>query len=85
MVDFVDSDDVVRRAKLIYAERLRSDMERDHRHEFVAIEPDSGEYFLGKTFSEAGHYAQDVYPDRMTFVVRVGHKAAIHMGLMVIN
>ncbi len=80
MVDIVDSDDVARRAELIYAERLQSDLERDHLHEFVAIEPDSGEYFLGKTFSEAVHKAQDVYPDRMTFVVRVGHKAAIHMG-----
>ena len=80
MVDLVDSDDVARRAELIYAERLQVNLERNHLNEFVAIEPDSGEYYLGKTFAEAVHRAQDVYPDRMTFVVRIGHKAAIHMG-----
>ena len=80
MVDLVDSDDVARRVELIYADRLQAELERGHPNDFGAIEPDSGDYFIGKTFSEAVHKAQDVYPERMTFVVRIGHKAAIHMG-----
>ena len=45
MVSAVDTNDVARRAEIIYADRLRSDLERDHRNEFVAIEPDSGDYY----------------------------------------
>lgn len=44
MVSAVDTNDVARRAEIIYADRLRSDLERDHRNEFVAIEPDSGDF-----------------------------------------
>jgi len=80
MVDFVDSDDVATRGELIYQERLRTDLERDHLHQFVAIEPDSGDHFLGKTLTEAAHNSRKVYPDRLVYVVRIGHAAAIHMG-----
>jgi hypothetical protein len=34
-------------------EKLRCHLEAAHLREFVAIEPDSGEYFLGKTLIEA--------------------------------
>jgi len=38
---------VIERAKQIYADRLQADLESQHRDRFVAIEPESGEYFLG--------------------------------------
>ncbi len=50
MVDFVDAKDIAKRAKAIYAERLRATLEPDHLNEFVAIEPDLAEYFLGGRF-----------------------------------
>jgi hypothetical protein len=50
--------------------------------EFVVIEPDSGDYFLGKTMSEASAAARTAHPDRRGYIVRVGHRAAIHMGGM---
>ena len=34
-------------------EKLREKLERTNMNDFVAIEPDSGEYFFGKTLSEA--------------------------------
>ena len=80
MVDFVDSDDVAQRAELIYAERLRADLERDHLHEFVAIEPDSGDYYLGKTPTEAVGQSRVAHPGCLSFVIRVGHAHAIHIG-----
>ena len=82
MVDFVDTDELVRRAEALYAGRLRAELEPQHLHEFAAIEPDSERYFLGKTLTEAVHNARLVFPDRLTHVVRVGHAAAIHMGQM---
>ena len=48
-----DVETFVRRAEDIYATRLRALLESGHMDEFVAIEPESGDYFLGKTLSEA--------------------------------
>jgi hypothetical protein len=75
-----DSHDLIRRAKLLYDQRLRVELERTHRDYFVAIEPDSGDYFLGRTLSEASAAARQVYPRRRTSVLRVGHPAGIELG-----
>jgi hypothetical protein len=75
-----DSRDLVRRAEQIYDQRLRKSLEATHRDSFVAIEPDSGDYFLGRTLSEASAEARKVYPDRRTYVLRVGHPTAVTIG-----
>lgn len=69
-------------AKEIYEKQLRTLLEKSHMHEFVAIEPTSGEYFLGQTLSEAVGASRSKYPDRLVHTMRVGHKAAIHFGIM---
>ena len=48
-----DTDEFARRAEEVYATRLRAVLEPEHVDEFVAIEPESGEYFLGNTLSQA--------------------------------
>lgn len=78
-----DVDEFVRRAEEVYATKLRAVLEPDHVDEFVAIEPDSGDYFLGNTMNEATVAARRTYPDRLTHVMRVGHKAALHFGMHV--
>jgi hypothetical protein len=75
-----DSRDLVRRAELIYEQRYKKALEATHRDSFVAIEPDSGDYFLGRTLSEASAAARQAYPDRRTYVLRVGHSATVHIG-----
>jgi hypothetical protein len=72
--------DVARRAKRLYEERLRAELEPSHPHEYVAIEPDSGEFFLGSSVSAAVAAAKEVHPDRLAFVVRVGHATGLHLG-----
>jgi hypothetical protein len=74
-----DSRDLVRRAELIYDQRLRAALENTHRNDFVAIEPDSGDYFLGPTLSEASAAARQNYPDRRTYVMRVGHPVMVYI------
>lgn len=76
-------EEFVRRAEEIYANRLRSVLEPDHMHEFVAIEPESGDHFVGKTLSEATQAARKSYPDRWTHAMRIGHSAALHFGMHV--
>lgn len=74
--------DVARRAKQLYAETLREQLEETNMHDFVAIEPDSGDYFFGKTVSAAIQAARTAYPDRLAFAMRVGHDAAVSIGMM---
>ena len=39
------------RARAIYAGRLKESLEADHRDRFVAIEPDSEDYFVGDSLA----------------------------------
>jgi hypothetical protein len=67
-------------AKQIYDLRLKSELEAKHRDRFVPIEPVSESYFLGDEFIDAALAAKNAYPDRKSFVLRVGHDAAFHIG-----
>ena len=77
-----DTISVIERAKRIYAEQLQAVLEPQHLHRFVAIEPESGEYFLADTFDEAVKAARTKHPSRLTHTIRIGHRAAFHMGGM---
>ena len=74
--------EVARRAQEIYEQELRSRLELTNRDDFVAIEPESGDFFLGKTLSEAIQAARAAHPDRLPFALRVGHRTAVEMGVM---
>jgi hypothetical protein len=75
-----ETKSVIDRARRIYANQLQKDLESQHRDRFVAIEPESGEYFLGDTFDEAVKSARTKYPSRLSHTIRVGHGAAFHIG-----
>jgi hypothetical protein len=67
-------------AKKVYEEDLRARLEQDHKDEFVAIEPSSRRFFLGKTFLEVALAAKSAFPEKKSFVIRIGHDAAFHIG-----
>jgi hypothetical protein len=71
---------VIERAKRIYDEQLRAVLEPQHRNRFVAIEPESGEYFLGDTFDAAVKSARAKHPSRLSHTIRIGHRAALHLA-----
>jgi hypothetical protein len=75
-----ETKSVIDRAKAIYAKQLQADLESRHLDRFVAIEPESGEYFLGDTFDEAVKSARTKYPSRLSHTIRIGHRAAFHIG-----
>jgi hypothetical protein len=77
-----ETKSVIERAKRIYADRLQAELEAQHLNRYVAIEPESGEHFLGDTFDEAAFAALAKYPTRMSHVIRIGHRAALHIGVM---
>lgn len=74
------SENVARRAKAMYATQLQTRLETEHPNQFVAIEPDSADYFIAESFSQAVAAARKSHPDRISFVIRIGHEAALHLG-----
>jgi hypothetical protein len=48
-----DSQEIARQAEWIYEHRLKTTLEQSNLDDFVAIEPVSGQYFVGGTLSEA--------------------------------
>jgi hypothetical protein len=76
-------ENIAQRARHIYEQRLKVRLEESHANEFVAIEPISGDFFLGQTLSEAIGASREKYPDRLAHALRVGHEAAIHFGMQV--
>lgn len=77
-----ETKSIIERAKEIYAERLRDNLESNHIDRFVAIEPESGDFFLGDTFDEAVKSARTKYPTRLSHTIRIGHRTAFHIGVM---
>jgi hypothetical protein len=75
-----ETKSVIDRAKQIYADRLRQDLESQHLNRYVAIEPESGEHFLADTFDEAVKSAKSKYPSRLSHTIHIGHRAAFHIG-----
>ena len=73
---------VIERAKRIYADQLQTVLEPQHTNRFVAIEPESGEYFLGDTFDQAVKAAKAKHSSRLSHTIRIGHRAALHIGGM---
>ncbi len=68
------------RAKEIYSSRLQAQLEATETDRYVAIEPDSEAFFVADSFSDAVAAARAAHPDKLSFVIRVGHAAALHIG-----
>ena len=77
------SQELAQKASVIYEQRLRAQLEHTNPDAFVAIEPDSGDYFLGQSLSEAIQAARSAHPNRLPFVLRVGRHATIELGVAV--
>ena len=57
-------------------EALDPELSKTHRGQFVVIEVDSGDYFLGKTPMEADQQARAKYPGKVFFMGRIGYRTA---------
>jgi hypothetical protein len=70
------ADELVEGGQRFYDEHLRDHLEPEHVGRYVAIEPDSGRYFLADTGTEALLEAHRTLPDSLFYLARVGHAAA---------
>ena len=74
------NDDLVERGQTTYRQRLAAMLEPSHEGEFVAVEPDSGRYFLGNTASETLAAAHAAMPNNLFYLTRVGRETAHTVG-----
>ena len=77
-----ESKRVAAKARKLFLEKYRADLEKNNYGAFVCIEPESGDFFVGQTMDDAVNKAIDAYPDRLTHTLRIGHDAALHLGVM---
>lgn len=70
------ADELVEGGQRFYDEHLRHALEPEHVGRYVAIEPDSGRYFLGDTGTQALLDARQALPESLFYLTRVGHSAA---------
>ena len=70
------ADELVESGQRFYDEHLRDFLEPEHTGRYVAIEPNSGRYFLGDTGTQALLDARQVLPESLFYLARVGHSAA---------
>jgi hypothetical protein len=61
----------IKRAEQIY-NKIKESLKDD---KIVAIEPESGDYFVGADVDEALDKGQEIHPDREFLLKRVGAKA----------
>jgi hypothetical protein len=67
------------KAQNIY-KQIKNQLEKDHKDEYVAIEPDSGDYFLGNDQIEVITKAKKKYPNKIFYLIKIGHEAVITMS-----
>ena len=73
-------EDLVERGQAFYDEQLKEKLEPEHTGRYVAIEPDSGRYFLDDTGSGALNAALAAIPDGLFYLARVGYQTADALG-----
>lgn len=76
------TEDLAQRSIALYEEKWRSMLEQTHRNLFVAIEPESESWYSGKTMTEAILKAREAFPNRLNFVLRIGHLATVDIGVL---
>lgn len=72
----VDVRDLARRGQAIYDIELRSVLEADHHGRFLAVEPDTKQYWLGETVEDVCRRARAVLPGRFFHIIRIGFPTA---------
>jgi hypothetical protein len=56
-------------------EEVQENLEDCHRGDYMMVEVDSGDFFIGKTPDEALRQAEAVHPGKPFCLIRIGYKA----------
>jgi hypothetical protein len=64
-----------RKAQAIYQRKLKSKLEEKYKGRIVAIDVESGDYFVGKTVLDAIEKGRRKHPGKIFYAVRIGYPA----------
>ncbi len=65
--------------KRIY-EESKENLEAEHKGDYLVIEVESGNYFIGETIEEAGKKARKEYPDKVFYLIRIGYPGVFNLS-----
>ena len=68
------------RGQKFYQEKLQAILEPEQIGKFVAIEPETEQYFVGETDRDALWAGRAALPDKVFFLIRIGYEAAHKIG-----
>ncbi len=69
-------ESVLAKGKEIYL-KIKDQLEQNHSGKIVAIDVDSGEYFVGETLIEANDKAREKYLNKQLYFARIGTDVAM--------
>lgn len=72
--------EVAQLGKQFYENHLKSVLEPQENGKFVAIEPESENYFIGVTAVEAIKKGKTSFPQKILFLARIGFPSAYKIG-----
>ena len=70
----------IQRAETLYREKWQGHLEAEHFGELIAVDPESGDYVLGKSFQEIDQAARHRFGAKPTHIFRVGGGGAVRVG-----
>ena len=79
------SGSVAEKARRVYDEKWRALLEADHAGEVVAVEPESGDYVLGRNLLEITSTHTAKFGDKQVYIFRVGGGGAVKIGGAFLN
>jgi hypothetical protein len=72
--------DLVDAGKQFYDEKLKAVLEPDHIGEYLAVEPISGRYFIGKDRNQVALEAINTMPGSHFYLMRIGYATTDKIG-----
>jgi hypothetical protein len=73
-------DEITERGQQIYESRLKAILEPGHNGDFVAVEPETGRYFICDKDAEALIKAHEVMPESHFYLRRIGYDFTHSLG-----
>jgi hypothetical protein len=71
---------LVSKGKKVYQTLVEPFLDESDFGKFIAIEPETKSYFVGKTGKEAVDQANEKFPDKVFYLARVGFLAPVSLG-----
>lgn len=80
-----DPQAFARNAEEYYEQHLRASLEPDHKGDYLVLDVESGDYEVDADETAAIDRARAKHPDRVFYILRIGHPAAVFIGAKAIE